>query len=74
MKKLFAFFLACIMLFLTACNQTPLNETTGNSQNQGNPTNSLPQDIVKNGVLDVIDIPSRILFEQNGISAFYKAL
>ena len=65
MKKLFALFLACMMLFLTACNQTPPSETTENSQNQGNPTDTLPQGIVKNGVSDLIDIPSRIIFQNN---------
>ena len=62
MKKLFALFLACIMLFLTSCNQTPPSETTENSQNQGKPTDSLSQGIVRNGVSDLIDITSRILF------------
>ena len=63
MKKLFALFLACIMLFLTSCNQTPPSETTGNSQNQENPTDSSPQDIIiRNGISDFIDTPSRILF------------
>ena len=60
MKKLFAFLLAYMMLFLTACNQTPPNETTTDDlQNQ-----EKPQDIVRNGFSDFIDIPSRILFEQ----------
>ena len=70
MKKLFALFLACIMLFLTSCNQTPPSETTENSQNQGNPTDTLPQGIVKNGVSDIIDTSSRILFV-NPISPKY---
>jgi len=70
MKKLFALFLACMMLFLTSCNQTPPSETTENSQNQGNPTDTLPQGIVKNGVSDLIDTSSRILFV-NPISPKY---
>ena len=73
MKKLFALFLTCMMLFLTACNQTPLNETTtGNSQNQEKPEDALPQGIVRNGVSGFIDIPSRILFEQSGYVFYYS--
>jgi len=64
MKKLFSLLLACMMLFLTACNQTHPNETTtSDSQNQEQPVNPLPQGIVKNGVWNFIDTPSRILFE-----------
>ena len=62
-----------MMLFLTACNQTPPNETTtGSSQNQEKPEDGLPQGIVKNGVSDLIDITSRILFEQNGKVFYYS--
>ena len=64
MKKLFSLLLACMMLFLTSCNQTHPNETTtSDSQNQEQPVNPLPQGIVKNGVWNFIDTPSRILFE-----------
>jgi len=65
MKKIFSLLLVCMMLFITSCNQTPPNETTtGSSQNQEKPEDGLPQDIIiKNGVSDFIDMPSRILFE-----------
>ena len=65
MKKLFALFLACTMLFLTACNQTPPNETTsGNPQLQERPKDSeLKDTIIRNGYSNFIDLPSRILFE-----------
>jgi len=64
MKKLFAFLLACMMLFLTACNQTPPNETTtGNPQNQEQPKDpALKDTIIKDSYDDFIDTPSRILF------------
>ncbi|MBE6666634.1 MAG: hypothetical protein E7603_10575 [Ruminococcaceae bacterium] len=54
-----------MMLFLTACNQTPPNETTtGNLQNQEQPQNSeLKDTIIRNGHREFIDLPSRILFE-----------
>ena len=71
MKKLFALFLACIMLFLTSCNQTPPNETTNNSQNQEKPEDSVLKDtIIKDYHYDFIDTSSRILFV-NPISPKY---
>jgi len=65
MKKLFALFLACMMLFLTSCNQTPPSETTtGNPQNQEQLQDTeLKDTIIRNGNREFIDLPSRILFE-----------
>ena len=67
MKRLFALFLACMMLFLTACNQTPPNETTsGNPQNQEQPKDSDLKDTIikKGGENSLLDTPSRIVFSQ----------
>ena len=73
MKKLLSLLLACMMLFLTACNQTPPSETTtGNSQNHQKPEDSLPQGIVRNGFGNFLDIPSRIVFEQSGQVFYYS--
>ena len=71
MKKLFSLLLACMLLFLTACNQTPPNETTNNSQNQEKPEDSVLKDtIIKDYHYDFIDTSSRILFV-NPISPKY---
>ena len=67
MKKIIALLLACMMLFLTACNQTPPNETTsGNPQNQEQPKDSDWKDtIIKNGGANyLLDTPSRVVFSQ----------
>ena len=62
MKKLLSLLLACMMLFLTACNQTPPNGTTSdNSQSQE--TVDFKDTIIRNGFSEFIDLPSRILFE-----------
>jgi len=65
MKKLFSLLLACMMLFLTSCNQTPPNETmSSNPQLQERPKDSeLKDTIIRNGYSNFIDLPSRILFE-----------
>jgi len=65
MKKLFSLLLACMMLFLTSCNQIPPSETTtGNPQNQEQLQDTeLKDTIIRNGFSEFIDLPSRILFE-----------
>lgn len=68
MKKIIALFLAYMMLFLTACNQTTSSETTSGlpngSQSQEQPKDSeLKDKIIQNNTSDFMDIPSRILFE-----------
>ena len=79
MKKLFALLLACIMLFLTACNQNPPSETTADnlpnettsSQNQEKPNESELKDTIIRGTYDdFIETPSRIVFV-NPISPNY---
>ena len=83
MKKLFAFLLACSLLFLTACHQTTPNQTTsGNSQNQETPGGSQSQEkpsdselkdtIIYNGTNEYLDIPSRFLFESGGTTYYYS--
>ena len=67
MKKLFALLLACMMLFLTACNQTLPSETTASdSQNQEKPKDSeLKDTIIRKIQKGMLELPSRVLFEQN---------
>jgi len=74
MKKLFSLLLACMMLFLTSCNQTPPNETTtGSSQNQEKQKDSeLKDTIIRNSCIDFMDLPSRILFEDSGYVFYYS--
>ena len=83
MKKLFAFFLAFTLLFLTACNNTPADSTvetgsgtgTSNSQNQAQPSElDLKDTIVYNLNLGFIDLPSRIIYEDeyNGMLYYYS--
>ena len=84
MKKLFAFFLAFTLLFLTACNNTPADSTLGtgtgtdtgtnNPQNQVQPSElELKDTIVMNYTRDFIDLPSRIVYEQGGTYYYSKA-
>ena len=71
MKKLLSLLLACMLLFLTACNQTPPNETTSdNSQTQE--TVDFKDTIIRNGYSDFMDLPSRIVFEQSGQVCYYS--
>ena len=79
MKKLLALLLALSCLFLTACNRTPADSTTGtgigtdNSQNQS-PLNELELKdmIICNDNGDFIDLPSRIVYQQNGQIYYYS--
>jgi len=68
MKKIFALFLACALLFLTACNKTPpiegsSNEDAGNSS--VNWQDALQDQLVlgKHGAF--IEFPSRVVFEMD---------
>ncbi len=85
MKKLFALLLALTMLFLTACNNNPADGTLGtgtgtdtgtnNPQNQVQPSElDLKDTIVYNLNLGFIDLPSRIIYEDeyNGMLYYYS--
>jgi len=66
MKKIFALFLACALLFLTACNKTPpiegsSNEDAGNSS--VNWQDALQDQLVPGKHGAFIDLPSRVVFE-----------
>lgn len=75
MKKLFALLLAFMLLFLTACNNTPPSGTNGDgssesSDNSGTDTQSPSADIpentlVGNGNTHFIHLPSRVMFYAN---------
>ena len=83
MKKLFALLLALSCLFLTACNNGPADSTLGtgtstdtgttNSQNPVQPNEmELKDKIIYNVNQEFIDLPSRILFYQNGQIYYYS--
>ena len=72
MKKSFALFLVCTLLFLTGCNTQPSLDTNADDSSQGgnesNPVNweeALKDQIVLNkpNATTLIDLPSRIVFE-----------
>ena len=66
MKKIFSLLLVCMLLFLTACNQAPQGETTGNLQNQEQTKDTERKEtIVQNGSNEFIVLPSRILFDHS---------
>ena len=81
MKKLFALFLACALLCLTACNTNPSPGTEANgsvsSDSAGTdvqlPSASIPQDVIiaeKNECF--INLPSRVVFESGGKTVYYS--
>ena len=78
MKKLFALLLAFTLLFLTACNNNPAASTTtgtgaDNSQNAGTVNElELKDMIVCNDNKGWIDLPSRIVYHQNGQNYYYS--
>ena len=85
MKKIFALLFALTMLFLTACNNSPADGTLGtgtgtdtgtnNPQNQVQPSElDLKDTIVYNLNLGFIDLPSRIIYEDeyNGMLYYYS--
>ena len=71
MKKIFALFLACALLFLTACNITPSNGTTAPSGTPGGTEDSNPAEwweglqdqLVMGQHGTFMELPSRIVFE-----------
>ena len=84
MKKLFALLLALTMLFLTACNNSFADSTTGtetgtgtgtdNSQNTGTVNElELQNTIVYNLNMGFIDLPSRIIYDAGKVYYYSKA-
>ena len=76
-KKLFALLLAFSCLFLTACNNNPAASTAGtettNSQNQAQPNETeLKDTIIFQSHQYFFDLPSRVLFHQNGKNYYYS--
>ena len=76
MKKLFSLFLAFSLLFLTACNTSPPTETTtstspptetstSDTTEQKNPSDSMTDQIIHRPIRDLLDLPSRIIFNAN---------
>ncbi|MBR5187757.1 MAG: hypothetical protein IKW18_04720 [Clostridia bacterium] len=79
MKKILSLLLACMMLFLTACNQTPSDGTGTGSQPSGSQNQeifneiTLKDTIIKHGGQEMIDTPSRILFYANSAGSGSEA-
>ena len=69
MEKIFSLLLVCMLLFLTACNQAPQGEITGDLQNQEQTKDTERKEtIVQNVSNEFIVLTSRILFDHSATS------
>ena len=78
MKKLFALLLALTMLFLTACNNSPTDSTSGTGTDDSQNAETVSELEVKDTIfynlnMGFIDLPSRIIYDAGKVYYYSKA-
>ena len=75
MKKILSLFLALCLLFLTACNTIPPMGSDGSSTSSSNTDNrqeDLTEQIIVSKKSNLLDLPSRIVFEGDGFTYYFS--